>query len=171
MFEGLLPEPHNSDVMNLLFTCVHWHGMAKLRMHTDDTLKILDEITAQIGSDIRAFASKTCSAFETRELHREKEKRDRRRKKKHTAASMDTDTSLAAPNVPSSSQNIRGDSSRTEHSDSTNTSDKEGRDQRRQKKFSLRTYKYHSLGDYPAMIRQFGTSDSYSTEPVSHYAT
>jgi len=38
---------------------------------------------------------------------------------------------------------------------------------RRPKKFNLQTYKYHSLGDYPDTIRQYGTSDSYSTEPVS----
>jgi hypothetical protein len=39
---------------------------------------------------------------------------------------------------------------------------------RRLKTFNLQTYKYHALGDYPAMIRRFGTCDSYSTEPVSY---
>jgi hypothetical protein len=37
------------------------------------------------------------------------------------------------------------------------------------KQFSLQTYKFHALGDYPAMIRHFGTSDSYSTQPVGNY--
>lgn len=32
--------------------------------------------------------------------------------------------------------------------------------------FSLETYKLHALGHYPAMIRQFGTTDSYSTQTV-----
>lgn len=36
------------------------------------------------------------------------------------------------------------------------------------KTFNMRTYKYHSLGDYVETIRTFGTSDSYSTEPVSN---
>lgn len=36
------------------------------------------------------------------------------------------------------------------------------------KKFNLRTYKFHSLGDYPQTICQFGTTDSYSTEPASN---
>lgn len=36
-----------------------------------------------------------------------------------------------------------------------------------QKTFSLSTYKYHAMGDYPAMIRAFGTTDSYSTQSVS----
>jgi hypothetical protein len=40
---------------------------------------------------------------------------------------------------------------------------------RRVKEFNLQTYKYHSLGDYADTIRQFGTSDSYSTEAVSNY--
>ncbi|KAK0498196.1 hypothetical protein EDD18DRAFT_1071292, partial [Armillaria luteobubalina] len=34
------------------------------------------------------------------------------------------------------------------------------------KKFSLSTYKYHAMGDYPAMICAFGTTDSYSTQSV-----
>ena len=39
---------------------------------------------------------------------------------------------------------------------------------RRAKTFNLDTYKYHSLGDYAEHIRQYGTTDSYSTEPVCH---
>jgi hypothetical protein len=34
------------------------------------------------------------------------------------------------------------------------------------KKLNIQTYKHHSLGDYPKTIRLFGTTDSYSTEPV-----
>jgi hypothetical protein len=39
---------------------------------------------------------------------------------------------------------------------------------RRRKSFNLHTYKFHVLGDYVTSIRRFGTTDSYSTEPVSH---
>lgn len=35
------------------------------------------------------------------------------------------------------------------------------------KEYSLLTYKLHSLGDYVSNILWFGTSDSYSTQPVS----
>lgn len=35
-------------------------------------------------------------------------------------------------------------------------------------KFSLETYKLHALGHYPAMIRRFGTTDSYSTQTVRY---
>jgi hypothetical protein len=37
---------------------------------------------------------------------------------------------------------------------------------RRQKGFNLQTYKFHSLGDYAATIRKYGTCDSYTTEIV-----
>jgi hypothetical protein len=33
--------------------------------------------------------------------------------------------------------------------------------------FNISTYKVHALGDYVESIRQFGSTDSYSTEPVS----
>ncbi len=35
------------------------------------------------------------------------------------------------------------------------------------KTFSLSMYKYHAMGDYPAMIHAFGTTDSYSMQSVS----
>jgi len=31
---------------------------------------------------------------------------------------------------------------------------------------NLQTYKYHALGDYPNMIRRFGTTDNYTTQTV-----
>ncbi len=43
---------------------------------------------------------------------------------------------------------------------------------RKPKELSLKTYKFHALGDYVHSIRRFGTTDSYSTQPVSsslHY--
>jgi hypothetical protein len=40
---------------------------------------------------------------------------------------------------------------------------------RRPKTFNLQTYKLHALGDYSTSIRNFGTTDSYSTEPVGKH--
>ncbi|TFK17642.1 hypothetical protein FA15DRAFT_547545, partial [Coprinopsis marcescibilis] len=34
------------------------------------------------------------------------------------------------------------------------------------KVFNLNTYKFHSLGNYVFSIKQFGTSDSHTTETV-----
>jgi hypothetical protein len=38
---------------------------------------------------------------------------------------------------------------------------------RKPKHFNLDTYKLHALGDYVSTIQRYGTTDSYSTEPVS----
>jgi hypothetical protein len=38
---------------------------------------------------------------------------------------------------------------------------------RKRKDWNISTYKYHSLGDYPAVIPRMGTTDSYSTQLVS----
>jgi hypothetical protein len=40
---------------------------------------------------------------------------------------------------------------------------------REPKTFNLQTYKAHSLGDYVATIRNFGTTDSYSSQLVSFH--
>lgn len=133
MFEGLLPEPHNNIVLDLLFTLALWHAYAKLRMHTGHTLEDFDKTTTTLGTDLRRFANKTCGDFETKELPSEHAARGRR---KAAAAAKKGQT---APN--SSGARI--------------------------KRFNLRTYKLHSLGDYPQMIRRFGTTDSYSTQIVS----
>jgi hypothetical protein len=141
VFEGLLPEPHNSAIQRLLFTCAHWHGLAKLRMHTDQTLETLDDVTVQIGAEFRAFSKKTCSAFDTRELYRETQARKRRRLKKAKSNTESADLTAHSTETP---------------------------DGPLPRKFNLQVYKYHSLGDYANTIRRLGTSDSFSTEPVSN---
>lgn len=39
------------------------------------------------------------------------------------------------------------------------------------KSFELKTYKYHALADYPMTILRFGTTDSYTTQPVGCIVT
>jgi hypothetical protein len=73
-----MPEPHNQRVLQLLFTASHWHALAKLRMHTDYTLILLDDLTARLGQELRNFSQRTCSVFDTRELRREAAARARR---------------------------------------------------------------------------------------------
>jgi hypothetical protein len=81
VFEGLFPEPHNSRILLLLFHFGHWHGLAKLRMHSDITVDILDGQTTTLGDQLRAFESKTCAAYTTQELPREARARWRRQAK------------------------------------------------------------------------------------------
>lgn len=78
VFDGLFKEPHNSSVLNLLSLLCSWHGLAKLRMHTDETLQIMDDVTISLGRELRAFCTHTCPTFPTRELKREAECRQRR---------------------------------------------------------------------------------------------
>jgi hypothetical protein len=121
-------------------------------MHTDQTLKILDGVTIEIGSKFRAFSNKTCSAFDTRELSRETAARKRRRlqKMKDKKVSTDLPSALSVNHLSNSTGEVNG---------------------ARSKRFNLHIYKYHCLGDYPNMIRRFGTTDSFSTEPVSGFST
>ena len=69
-------------MLSLLFVLAHWHGLAKLRTHTDHTLKILDDRTSDLGSDFRAFFKDVCQNVSTKELKRESEARKRREAKK-----------------------------------------------------------------------------------------
>ncbi|KAJ3557352.1 hypothetical protein NP233_g11763 [Leucocoprinus birnbaumii] len=68
VFEGLLPEPHNQIVLDLLFSLCHWHALAKLRLHTSSTLASLKIATRNFGQKLRVFIKKTCSVYETRDL-------------------------------------------------------------------------------------------------------
>jgi hypothetical protein len=142
VFDGLLPEPHNTYVLELLFDLAHWHGLAKLRMHTDPTLDMLSQVTTSLGNRFRTFRDKTCAEFPTKELERERVARARRQEKSKAK------TTLGPESSKSRSQNL-------------------GTGGRKPKILNLRTYKYHALGDYAASIRQYGTTDSYSTQPVS----
>jgi hypothetical protein len=40
--------------------------------------------------------------------------------------------------------------------------------ERKTKSLNLKTYKFHAMGDYVSSIKQFGTTDSYTTAIVSY---
>lgn len=113
-------------------------------MHTDHTLKLFDAVTVRLGREFRGFVKNTCSDFETKELKRETAARKRRALKKATKMGITLDPATAE------ARKIKKDTS----------------DAALLKVFNLFTYKYHSLGDHPDAIREFGTNDSHSTEPV-----
>jgi hypothetical protein len=109
-------------------------------MHTDVTLGRLSQVTKSLGDKLRSFQGKTCPAFPARELERERAARLRRQ-----APGLAT--------VKSGTSNPKAQ----KHSSSA----------RQPKQLNLRTYTFHSLGDYHLTIRRFGTTDSYTTQPVS----
>jgi hypothetical protein len=76
-FEMLLPEPHNSIIMKLLYIYAQWHAIAKLRMQHDATLQLLDYTTTWLGAQTRLFVHETCARVATKELKKESEARER----------------------------------------------------------------------------------------------
>lgn len=64
--------------MKLLYRTAEWHAFAKMRLHTDTTLKHLEDLTAELGKLMREFEHSICSHFQTFELPREVEARKRR---------------------------------------------------------------------------------------------
>jgi hypothetical protein len=174
----------------------HWHSLAKLRLHTDISLAAMDRITVLLGEKLRQFQQKMCSAFATRELNREKDARVRRQSPKWQTTRRPTATPQLPLRQPMDSATARSSTatalrlrpsvkssaapnnlSMTPPSESSEASARHGPSAsppgtsrcdggRRQKTFNLNTYKFHALGDYAATIRQFGTTDSYTTEMV-----
>jgi len=129
--------------------------MAKLRMHNDLTLDIMEAVTVLLGQKLRDFSQTTCTAFDTRELRREYEARIRCQTRK--AATKNCETAVA---TSTNRQATNG----SEETACQSTSGKPP--SRRRKTLNLSTFKIHSLGDYVHTIRMYGTTDSYSTEPV-----
>ena len=73
-----------------------WHALAKLRMHTDGTLKVLEDLTRELGKLLHQFRDLTCSQFSTVELPRETTARARNNSKKHTSPSEHSRTKTSA---------------------------------------------------------------------------
>jgi hypothetical protein len=155
VFDGLLPEPHNTNILKLLFDLAHWHALAKLHMHIDPTLDIFSQVTTSLGHSLRTFRDKTCVVFPTRELERERAARDRRESKHSTNSVPESPKSKPTTRAPNTVES------------SKSKSKKRGSSARQPVELNLRTYKLHALGDYVHTIRRFGTTDSYSTQSVS----
>ncbi|KAG6905478.1 hypothetical protein DXG01_002467 [Tephrocybe rancida] len=139
VFDGLFGDQFDAIIMDILFLAAHWHGLAKLRMHTDYTLNIMDKITTSLGQKMCYFQTGVCPLFSTHELPREAAARIRRESKKTSKEGSGNTFNEGEPETETVTRKL--------------------------KTLNLDTYKYHALGDYVACIREFGTTDSYSTEP------
>jgi hypothetical protein len=155
-----LPKKHDSIVRKLLFELNTWHSLAKLRLHTETTVRDLEHSTTRLGTALRKFKDNVCPAYATRELPSEEAGRIRRQasaakkalqsqptKKKQTlpSALQKKKAALKKPGSPGS-----GPSHQT----------------RRQRTFNLNTYKTHSLGSYARAIRMYGSTDNYNSQTV-----
>ncbi|KAK0496703.1 hypothetical protein EDD18DRAFT_1073804 [Armillaria luteobubalina] len=141
-FEGILPPSDDRIVQDLLFILGTWHGFAKLRMHTDTSLKVFGGVTKEAGRLLRHFTNTVCKHFDTDETPTESAARVRREER-------DIAKAKKAGKMPSGKKKKRS---------------------KMKKKFNLSTYKLHAMGDYPWTIWQFGTTDSYSTQRVSEHS-
>jgi hypothetical protein len=137
VFEGLLPPDHNEIVLDLLFNLATWHAYAKLCIHTDDTLAFFDSVTVILGQSVHKFQHTICAYYHTTEIPNE-----------YTAHGR-PEATLASKQAGSANTLQR-----------SNPNPKV-------KTLNIFTYKYHALADYPNTIQRVGTSDSYSTQPVS----
>lgn len=234
MFEGLLPDEHNKRLIRLLFLKAHWHGLAKLRVHTDLSLEIMDDLTVLLAKSLKEFKKHTCSAYPTFELKREAEAQSRRQikaqKKGSKRKSMDATPNpstapaltpmltispipaaqapiiVATPSIQVAFPAVLSNSIATvpaSHGSLSPTSldkttlnsgamhpsippssssqpssikakipniEKPVRNSERRhcklKTLNLNTYKFHASDDVTSAIQMYGTTDSYSTEPV-----
>ncbi|KZT04050.1 uncharacterized protein LAESUDRAFT_658444, partial [Laetiporus sulphureus 93-53] len=141
VIEGLLPASHNKIVLDLVFKLVMWQAFAKLRLHTDETLKTFRLSTKQLGKLVHKFCKMTCEAYHTVELPREEAARGRREAAMQVnkrASQMDSAASIQkGPKL---------------------------------KKLNLEMYKWHALGDYATTIMRYGTTDNYTMQIVSYTA-
>ena len=64
-------------MVELLFIFSTWHALAKLHVHTDTSLRLLDMATTALGNALRYFAWVTCPTFKTFETSEEYAKRQR----------------------------------------------------------------------------------------------
>lgn len=138
----MLCPPHDDLLAKLLFVLAWWHALAKLRLHTEETVAIFHAVTRTLGKTTRAFVRTTCEAYETRELPKEEAARGRR-----TAALRAKNSTKSHPKKPQNTQ-------------------KPGP---KRKVLNLSTGKWHAIGDYPYTIPWFGTHDNTNTQQVCFF--
>ncbi|KAK7434388.1 hypothetical protein VKT23_020234 [Stygiomarasmius scandens] len=81
VFEGLVLE-HNQQILDLLFNPCIFHCLAKFRLHSDDSLRMLDERTIELGRSLCSFDDKVCKVYDTKEILKETAARGRQNAKK-----------------------------------------------------------------------------------------
>lgn len=144
----------------------YWHGLAKLQMHSDLTLEILNQWTTNLGEQFRKFKAKVCNAYHTQELDHEVDARSRRQARESAKwvgkGKVGTGVEGTAAWKPRAGTNTKGKGKEKAIPEEVPIP----KLLRRKKSFNFQMYKFHALGDYVTSIRHFGTTDSYSTEPV-----
>ena len=122
-----------------------------------------------LGKQFRQFKAKVCTAYHIQELDREVGVRSRRQAKEAAKRAERGKANDIQPGTATRKPKAGANTKGKEKASSEQSQDVPGPMQPwRKKSFNFQTYKFHVLGDYMASIRRFGTTDSYSTEPVSY---
>ncbi len=91
--------------MKLLYRTAEWHGLAKLRMHTESSLVLLESLTTEFGLLMQNFQELTCTEFATMDFLRETTARQRRDVNNQAATSSSSTvrqtSCLGPPNIES----------------------------------------------------------------------
>ncbi|KAF7341461.1 GLOBIN domain-containing protein [Mycena venus] len=90
ILQGLLPEPHNTIILTLIYVFATWHAYAKLRMHTDSSVTSFRAVTRELGAQARHFLRTTCHRYTTYELPSEYNRRARRHAQKNAKSGSTT---------------------------------------------------------------------------------
>ena len=82
--------------MKLLYRTAEWHALAKLRMQTEGSLQLLEDLTTEFGQLLRQFRDLTCATFTTVELPREAAARERLKQAKNNSTGNTATQPLAS---------------------------------------------------------------------------
>ena len=77
-------------IIDLIYLLATWHALAKLSVHTDTSLHLLDTTTTTLGAGLRHFVGVICPKFNTVETNSEYSKRYRRGSARATQKTSDS---------------------------------------------------------------------------------
>ena len=80
-----------------MFCLAEWHSLAKLRLHSNDSLEFLDQSLKSLSKQLQHFINVTCTAFETKELPSEAAARQRQQQ---AQAQKDSVTNIPSSSTP-----------------------------------------------------------------------
>lgn len=159
-FMGLFQDAHNKPISALLYVILTWHGLAKLRLHTELTLTLLRTATIRLGHEMRVFQKDICPNYDTKETSKEAEGRVCTAARRVGAAKASSNAQeVPAGTLPSTSE---------DPTTAPATAAKIGKvpGARQPYTFKLTKPKFHFIGDYAPDIESSGTTDNYSTQTV-----
>lgn len=175
----VLLEPHNQILLDLFFELATWHGLAKLKMHTESTLQDLNNSLTCLEKDLHHFKKITYAVYITCNFPSEIAAQGRRTaalavtyaqsnskaKSKTTGTSKSKKKSKAYNMDMTSLSSSRSKPTHQQAEDTTEASAP------KQQNFNLLTSKLHALGDYIDLIWHHRTTNNYSTQIVSNSLT